>query len=416
MTTIYSALNEEIIGKVNIEDQKINEKLLFNTALLERCRTYSPRIDYENSIFNKYGKLLEEELQLVDMRQVHPAGMEIRNNKTGEVLPKGFQVRSDINIDTANREAIAHCISTNKWHEYSRQMILFLLPEEYRYVNNNGIEVIWGILDGNHRFDAASQQLQERIIAWLVDMPLNRIRKYGNAEANREINSSKPRSNRDIADSIKIDIEDKTTQLYKDYKKAEEYEQKVRESDDPNSIPKQKTAEEVIKEEIRDYDVPSQTLGAVYRIISHEADVTVARKIYDSPTRQKFVAENYPSWISVKNKEWDYETRKGVRVILAEDTAERYLIVQQKLTRINNNTKDKRPVHVLFSLAQNAKVTKENRETLNKKFPEKIYKSMKEAGEVYKMVFEDKTAIIPSFECLPELANELDSNKPIRVI
>ena len=50
-------------------------------------------------------------------------------------------------------------------------------------------------MDGNHRFDAASQQLQERVVAWLVDMPLNKIRKYGNAEANRQKNSSKPRSN-----------------------------------------------------------------------------------------------------------------------------------------------------------------------------------------------------------------------------
>ena len=29
MTTIYSALNEELIGKVNIEEQEINENLLW---------------------------------------------------------------------------------------------------------------------------------------------------------------------------------------------------------------------------------------------------------------------------------------------------------------------------------------------------------------------------------------------------
>ena len=125
MTTIFSALNQELIGKVNIEDQEINEKLTFNSDLVSRCIRHSPRIV---NTLKGYGKLLEEELQLVDMRQVHPAGREITNNDTKEVLPKGFQVRSDINIDTGNRDAIAHDISQNDWDPYQPQMILFKLP------------------------------------------------------------------------------------------------------------------------------------------------------------------------------------------------------------------------------------------------------------------------------------------------
>ena len=331
MTTIYSALNQELIGKVNIEDQEINEKLTFNSDLVSRCIRHSPRIV---NTLKGYGKLLEEELQLVDMRQVHPAGREITNNDTKEVLPKGFQVRSDINIDTGNRDAIAHDISQNDWDPYQPQMILFKLPKEYRYVNNDGIEVIWGILDGNHRFDAASQQLQERIIAWLVDMPLNKVRKYGNAEANRQKNSSKPRSNQDIADSIKVDIKDKTTQLYKDYIKAKEYEQEVRESDDPNSIPKQKTVEQVVKEEINDYNVHANTSGAVYRIVVHESDIVVARKDYDAERRELYISEHYPEYIKVTGEQWDYETPQGVRIILIESTAERYLNVAHKICKI----------------------------------------------------------------------------------
>ena len=412
MTTIYSALNEEIIGKVNIEDQEINEKLTFNSDLVSRCRKHSPRIV---NTLKGYGKLLEEELQLVDMRQVHPAGREITNNDTKEVLPKGFQVRSDINIDTGNRDAIAHDISQNDWDPYQPQMILFKLPKEYRYVNNDGIEVIWGILDGNHRFDAASQQLQERIIAWLVDMPLNKIRKYGNAEANRQKNSSKPRSNQDIADSIKVDIEDKTTQLSKDVKKAEEYEQEVRESDDPNSIPKQKTVEQVIKEEISDYKVHSNTVGAVYRIVVHESNIVVARKDYDADRRELYISEHYPEYIKVTGQQWDYETPQGVRIILIEATAERYLTVAHKICRMQGD-KDRRPIGILYSLAKGAKVTKENRDNLRRQFINQIYAAIEEIGLGYESVFVDKTAIIPSFECLPELADELETKRLIRVI
>ena len=246
MTTIYSALNEELIGKVNIEDQEINENLLFNSDLLERCRKHSPRI--VKSLVG-YGKLYKEELQLVDMRQVHPAGKEIQSIKTGKVLPKGFQVRTDITIDSVNRDAIAYDISQKDWSPYAEQVILFLLPEEYRYRNDDGIEVIYGILDGNHRYDAASQQYEERVVAWLVDMPLNKIRKYGNAEANRQKNSSKPRSNQDIADSIKMDIEDTTTQLSKEIKKAEDS--------------KELNVSDIIRKEIEDYKVHPNTIPAM---------------------------------------------------------------------------------------------------------------------------------------------------------
>ena len=62
MTTIYSALNQELIGKVNIEDQEINENLLFNSDLLERCRKHSPRI--VKSLVG-YGKLYKEDYNLL---------------------------------------------------------------------------------------------------------------------------------------------------------------------------------------------------------------------------------------------------------------------------------------------------------------------------------------------------------------
>ena len=111
MTTIYSDLNEELIGKVNIEYQEINENLLFNSDLLDRCRKHSPRI--AKSLVG-YGKLYKEELQLVDMRQVHPAGKEIKSRTTGKVLPKGFQIRVDTNIDSKQIVMLFHMIFLKK--------------------------------------------------------------------------------------------------------------------------------------------------------------------------------------------------------------------------------------------------------------------------------------------------------------
>ena len=395
MTTIYSALNQELIGKVNIEDQEINENLLFNSDLLERCRKHSPRI--VKSLVG-YGKLYKEELQLVDMREVHPAGKEIQS-KTGKVLPKGFQVRTDITIDSVNRDAIAYDISQKDWSPYAEQVILFLLPEEYRYRNDDGIEVIYGILDGNHRYDAASQQYEERVVAWLVDMPLNKIRKYGNAEANRQKNSSKPRSNQDIADSIKMDIEDTTTQLSKEVKKAEDS--------------KELNVSYIIRKEIEDYKVHPNTVPAILRIIIHESNIVVDRKDYDSTRRALFISEYLPSYVKVKGKEWDYETPEGVRVILIEASGSNHIIVANKICKMQ---KENDPICVTFSNAKGDKVTPENRDTLRRKFMLKVYEVMQENHEGYDRIFVKKNAINPSFECLPELADELETNELIRVI
>ena len=397
MTTIYSALNEEQIGKVNIEDQEINENLLFNSDLLDRCRKHSPRI--AKSLVG-YGKLYKEELQLVDMRQVHPAGKEIKSRKTNKVLPKGFQVRTDITIDTANRDAISHDISQKDWSPYAEQIILFLLPEEYRYVNDDGIEVIYGILDGNHRFDAASQQLQERVVAWLVDMPLNKIRKYGNAEANRQKNSSKPRSNQDIADSIKIDIEDTTTQLSKEIKKAEDS--------------KELNVSDIIRKEIEDYKVHPNTVPAILRIIIHESNIVVDRKDYDSIRRGLFISEFCPSYVKIKGKEWDYETPEGVRIILIEASGSNHVIVAHKICRMQKENND--PISVIFSNAKGDKVTPENRDILRRRFMTKVYEVIKDIADGYDGIFVKKNAVIPSFECLPELADELETNELIRII
>ena len=397
MTTIYSALNEELIGKVNIEEQEINENLLFNSDLLERCRKHSPRI--VKSLVG-YGKLYKEELQLVDMRQVHPAGKEIKSRKTNKVLPKGFQVRTDITIDTVNRDAISYDISQKDWSPYAEQIILFLLPEEYRYVNDDGIEVIYGILDGNHRFDAASQQLQERVVAWLVDMPLNKIRKYGNAEANRQKNSSKPRSNQDIADSIKIDIEDTTTQLSKEVKKAEDS--------------KELNVSDIIRKEIEDYKVHPNTVPAILRIIIHESNIVVDRKDYDSIRRGLFISEFCPSYVKIKGKEWDYETPEGVRIILIEASGSNHVIVAHKICRMQKENND--PISVIFSNAKGDKVTPENRDILRRRFMTKVYEVIKDIADGYDGIFVKKNAVIPSFECLPELADELETNELIRII
>ena len=391
----FSAIDNSLIGKIDMSKVEINENLLFNSDLLEKCRIFSPPIAPS---LKGYGKLVEDQLQLIDMRQVHPAGREIRNKKTGEVLPKGFQVRTDITIDHGNRDAILQDIEQNDWNSHAKQIILFLLPDEFKYWKD-GVEVIYGILDGNHRYDAASMAAQENIIAWLVDIPLKKLRKYGNAEANRQQNSSKPRSNQDIADSIKIDLNDPTTQLSKDVKEAED-------NDDMD-------VRDILSRELDDYHVHAKTKHPIIRIIIDESNIVVERKDYDAPRREVYVLEHCPSWIKVKGKDWDYETTDGVRVILIEASGSNDLIVSGKISRMQNSNV---PISVCFCNAKSQKVTKDNRDKMRRQFMEKVFHNIRVIGEADQKLFVKKNGVIPSFECLPELADELETNKLIRVI
>ncbi len=79
MTT--STLNETFF--VIKEKNEVNKNLCFNTELLDRCRTISPRIE---KYLKNYGTLVEPELQLIEVDSIH--GLEpIINKRTGQTTP-----------------------------------------------------------------------------------------------------------------------------------------------------------------------------------------------------------------------------------------------------------------------------------------------------------------------------------------
>ena len=176
---------------------------------------------------------------------------------------------------------------------------------------------------------------------------------------------------------------------------------------------KELNVSDIIRKEIEDYKVHPNTVPAILRIIIHESNIVVDRKDYDSTRRALFISEYLPSYVKVKGKEWDYETPEGVRVILIEASGSNHIIVANKICKMQ---KENDPICVTFSNAKGDKVTPENRDTLRRKFMLKVYEVMQENHEGYDRIFVKKNAINPSFECLPELADELETNELIRVI
>ena len=216
----YENLN--LLFGVDFTAHEINENLLFNSELLNRCRKECQPID--KLVVAYGGKMVTNVLELIDINTVHPAGKEIKNNVTNEVLPKGFQIRVDVNINEKQKNNILNDIWDGYWNPSRPAMILFRLPKEYQYTDKDGNRVVWGIVDGSHRFAAAGDANQESVITWLIDMEISKIRKFANAELNRVDCPQLGRSPEDVAAAICNDILDEESDIYTKLENAEDGE------------------------------------------------------------------------------------------------------------------------------------------------------------------------------------------------
>ena len=381
----YENLNSTFV--TDYLDYEVNENLVFNTELLNRCREECKhKIDVQVLAYG--GKMVTNVLELIDIRTVHPAGKEIKNNDTGDVLSKGFQIRFDTNIDIAHKNDILEDIWSRDWLPSAPQMVFFRLPIEYQYVDN-GVKVVWGIVDGAHRYDAADDANEEGVIGWLIDMEVDKIRKFANAELNRVKYGAKARTNNDIAASVCVSYKDETSDLYAKIQVAEE--------EDVNQI---------LLDEIMTYHVKSQTAGAILRIIMHDPNVVVNRKEYDSKRMTNYIAEHKLDWIKTKDPHCDYVSGKGVRIIVTQASGSNHVIVAHnicQLLRVNND-----PISVVFATAITDKLNKANSLEKRLAFKRKVIGVIKVMGEGYKAMFDDLTAVNPNWLCFPELADEFD--------
>ena len=398
----YKELNLQF--GVDFTAHEINENLLFNSELLKRCRNEC-RHKIDAQVLAYGGKMVTNVLELIDIRTVHPAGKEITNNKTGTVLPKGFQIRVDTNIDIAHKNDILEDIWNNDWLPSAPQMVFFRLPVEYQYVGEDGVLVVWGIIDGAHRYDAADDANQTSVIGWLVNMEIDKIRKFANAELNRVKYGAKARSDNDIAASVCISYKDETSDLYAKIKVAQRGE-----------------VNQILLDEILTYHVHGRTAGAILRIVMHDPEVVVDRKEYDSKRMTNYIAEHKITWVKTKDlsdETWnrkledsivrskpycDYVTDKGVRVIEVQASGSNHIIVAYQICKMLEISND--PITVVYATSIKDKLKQSNALEKSLAFRRKVIEVIKVMGLGYKQMFEDLTAVNPNWLCFPELADE----------
>ena len=415
MTTDTFKRLEETFGISIQQPPKVNEKLCFNTKLLNECIEHSNATPIKKNFVEGltkpsggyYGTLAVDELDLYFLKCCHPVGKELKNWHTGEIdYPKGLQIRKNVLTDANVVENFENIIYLRKWNTLERQIIIINLPPQYWYITDEGYLVDKAIIDGNHRTDAATNIQEEYIIAWLVDMNLDEVLKYGTAVCNREMEATLPRSPEDIINSIHVTLSNKNSTLYKtcDKLKAED-----------------KDTEPAIKNElITDYALHPKSANAIIRQLQWlNHDFTSDVKPFDAKRFVQYVKDHKDScckgWKESTHSNYDYDGPHNQKIIIVDITSVNlhyayHNWVQLKIEDVNNN------VVIRFALGKDQlkNIDMDRAEELRLKFIRDFNKRIRDNTLIGNLHAECAIQA-PRFEAFPQFTSELKNKKFIPV-
>tara|TARA_R100001509_G_C4870023_1_gene216346 strand:- start:98 stop:1783 length:1686 start_codon:yes stop_codon:yes gene_type:complete len=387
-STIFSSLNDEFNTNTEVPvktENEMNPNRMFNKKFLDELNKMQEICGAKERLIlalnrrqrRKYGRLIKNgRINGIDLRQIHAPGASLYNQKTGVLdYPNGLQIRANTSTDGDTVLKFGNIIAHKQWDKTKDQIILILLPEEYQYVDEEtGIRVIYGILDGNHRFKAAETKLEEFVCAWIVEMDLGEIYEFGNAYCNRDDNVVKPRTNEDMANSLVLTANNPNSDLYEDLntidKEDKEYDSKVK---------------DVLEKKLQnDYQLDMRTIPAVIRIFfdSEGHHYTPDMKPYTSPSIN--------SWIVGSKKEWEPYCKDVGAYIFKKDNAI-FIVFQHKGDNIDTAIMKAARVHKDYpNLTIHMVVVPNNDAGLQAK-------DLHEWGQKVKAIFYNRMAIIGGY-------------------
>ena len=405
-STIFSSLNNTLNTNTEVPaktENEMNPNRIFNKEFLEEINKMQEICGAKNRLVSalnrrqrrKYGRLIKNgRINGIDIRQIHPPGEKLPNQNTGVLdYPNGLQIRKNISTDEDTVFKFGNIITNKQWDKTKDQIILILLPEEYQYVDQKtNIRVIYGILDGNHRFKAAESKLEEFVCAWIVEMDLGEIYEFGNAYCNRDDNVVKPRTNEDMANALVLTANDPNSDLYINLnsidKEDKEHDSKVK---------------DVLEKKLQvDYQLDMRTIPAVTRIFfdSEGHHYTPDMKPYTSPTIN--------SWIVGSKKDWEpYCKDIGVGIFKKDNAI--FIVFQHKGDNIDNaimkasKVRKDHPdltIHMVAVPNNDAGLQAKDLYEWGQKVKTSFYSRMEIIGEYYNYLQQDE-AVVPSFSRIP---------------
>ena len=388
-SSTFSELNKTFIHES--EEREINENLCFNTERLNLCRSQKDlKKKMEKSLIG-YGKLASDELELVDLRQIH--GLE-PIGKGKHYRQRGFQTRADKDFDKTVVDDIAADISKKDWDHTLPQGALFLLPEHYQYYRDDGIKVIYGIANLTHRYEGAKKAVEENIIAWILDISLSKLRKWATAEGNFTRGGRNDRSKEDIIQSVLADMKDKNTDLYKKLKDSEESEEIA--------------VEEVLEREVSDYHVNPRSLKSIVSSILHkQTEFKPDRKRWKTDQMKDHVSKKRPSWVPISNdiskKGYDYEFGSKF-IILVNTEGDGLLRAALKYGRHLLSEYSHKQVILCLGTDKAVSINEDNKDDIRNNY-KNIFREYFRVF-VESCDFEFDGIIMPLFKWFPEVGNE----------
>jgi hypothetical protein len=372
----------------------IDPNKCFNEELRKAC------IDADNSLepfLEGYGELVHAEPQLIWIEEIH--GLEHIKGKDGTILPRGFQTRVDEDVNHDIVGDISYDISNKNWNPQLLQGAVFELKGtnfEGQSISHRGVECKYGIANLTHRLEGAKEAGEDYIIAWVIKIPLAKLRKWACAIANAQKYANNPRKDNDIIQSIKIDMETPDSELAASINNAPEDQRRG-----------------LMEQEVDTYNVKAKTRNGIVRKLEQQDVYLVERKRHDSKTIGAYISEHCVDFKPVTDKNVDYVTDKGVKVFVGPIAqGDNHLSIAKKIA-LNTSLEEPSSMIVVFANDNSVakKITKGNREQEREKFLKEVRDVLKKFGIAYQKIFVDRTQTLPQFLAVPEFADEFERLK-----
>ena len=233
---------------------------IFTLELLEKCRKHSKPLDIER-LAGFGGKKVKDDLQRIRLEEIHePLKPVTVDGKLVKKYHRGFQTRAVSDVDKNTVDDICDDIVKGEWDAWASQASVFVLPKKYQYDiqldDGRIVKVRYGIANGTHRWYGARQAGEEYLIAWVIDLPLSRLKQYATAVCNPPKDASggasNPRTSACIVNSVVDEYEQGQTAFAKRLKDANENR-----TEEPEKVIKEHLQDPIVGYKCRSREIPS---------------------------------------------------------------------------------------------------------------------------------------------------------------
>lgn len=301
----------------------------FTLELLEKCRKQSKPLDIEKLV-GFGGKKVEEDLQRIRLEEIHEPLKPVTLN--GEIVKKyhrGFQTRAVSDTDKNTVDDICDDIVKGEWDAWASQASVFVLPKKYQYdiqlEDGRIVKVRYGIANGTHRWYGARQAGEEYLIAWVIDLPLRRLKQYATAVCNAPKDSSSGSSNKRTAECIVNSVVDEYEQGQTSFAK------RLKDANDNRTEEPEKVIKEHLQDPIVGYSCRSREIPSLVKKIVSKSGVVEEYSRWSAADYASIYEEHSASTVKSVGKNKFFNSKTNLTTFINKDDTKLYDGITMKI-------------------------------------------------------------------------------------